>query len=203
VNGAVLWMLVVLGLGVVLVRRRSAAVGLVTVQAVVLAAVALGDSSTGGDVAAAFALAARAVALGALLLFVVSRTREPRPVRSSVAPFARAGLAVGFALALIWLVPVIGLDSPEAERAVLALVAFGLVTVATRRATLLQVVGIVLVENALALAALTLPGAASLVIEVGVAVDLTLVALVAVVFHERIFVEFGAGDTHALRTLRD
>ena len=202
-SGAVLWMLVVLGLGVVLVRRRSAAVALVTTQAIVLAAFALRDSSTGGDVAAAVALAARAVALGALLLFVVSRTREPRPVRSGVAPFARAGLAVGLALALIWLVPVIGLDSPEAERAVLALVAFGLVTVATRRATLLQVVGIVLIENAVALAALTLPGASSLVIEVGVAFDLTLVALVAVVFHERIFAEFGAGDTHALRALRD
>jgi hydrogenase-4 membrane subunit HyfE len=138
-----------------------------------------------------------------MLLLVVSRTREPRPVRSGVAPFARAGVAVGFAFALIWLVPVIGLDSPEVERAVLTLVAFGLVTVATRRATLLQVVGIVLVENGLGLAALTLPGASSLVIELGVAFDLTLVALVAAVFHERIFAEFGAGDTTALRVLRD
>jgi hypothetical protein len=41
------------------------------------------------------------------------------------------------------------------------------------------------------------------VIEVGVAFDLTLVALVAAVFHERIFAEFGAGDTAALRALRD
>jgi hydrogenase-4 component E len=198
-----MWMLVVVGLGVVVVRRRSAAVGLVTAQAIVLAVVALRDSSTGDEVVAAVALAARAVALGALLLLVVSRTREARPVHSGVAPFARASLAVGLALALIWLVPVIGLDSAQAERAVLTLVAFGLVTVATRRATLLQVVGIVLVENGLALAALTLPGASSLVIELGVAFDLTLVALVAVVFHERIFAEFGAGDTHALRALRD
>jgi hydrogenase-4 component E len=202
-SGVTLWMLVVLGLAVVVVRRRSAAVGLVTAQAIVLAVVALTDASATDDVLAAVALAARAVGLGALLLLVVSRTREPRPVRSGVAPFARAGLAVGLALILIWLVPVIGLDSPEAERALLALVAFGLVTVATRRATLMQVVGIVLVENGLALAALTLPGASSLVIEVGVAFDLTLVALVAVVFHERIFAEFGAGDTHVLRALRD
>jgi hydrogenase-4 component E len=202
-SGAVLWTQVVLGLGVVVVRRRSVAVGIVTAQAIVLAVVALQDSATGGDVAAALALAGRAVVLGALLLLVVSRTREARPMRSSIAPCARASLAVGLALTLIWLVPVIGLDSPEAERAVLALVAFGLVTVATRRATLLQVVGIVLVENGLALAALTLPGASSLAIELGVAFDLTLVALVAVVFHERIFAEFGAGDTHALRALRD
>src|SRR6266536_1024934 len=114
-----------------------------------------------------------------------------------------AALAVTFALTLTWLVPSLGLDSRAAERAVLALVAIGITTVATRRATLFQIIGIVLVENALALAALELPGGASLAIELGVALDLILVALVAGVFHERIFLEFGAGDTAALRTLRD
>jgi len=198
-----MWMLVALGLGVVVVRRRSMAVGLVSVQALVLAAAAAVDATTGDEIAAAAALAVRAAGLATLVLLVVSRTREPRPVRAGVAPLARAGLAIALALALIWLIPSIGLESRDAERAVLALVAFGLVTVATRRATLLQVVGIVLVENGLALAALKLPGASSLVIEVGVAFDLTLVALVAAVFHERIFAEFGAGDTAALRALRD
>ena len=85
----------------------------------------------------------------------------------------------------------------------LTLVAFGIATVAVRRATIFQVLGIVLVENALALAALELPGGASLAIELGVALDLMLVALVAGAFHERIFAEFGAGDSAALRTLRD
>jgi hydrogenase-4 membrane subunit HyfE len=203
VNGALMWLLVGLGLGVVVFRRRSLAVGVVTAQALLLAVGAFVDASSGDEVVAAIALAARACALGVLLLLVVSRTREPRPVRAGVAPVARGGLAVMLALALIWLVPVIGLDSRQAERAALTLVAFGLVTVATRRATLLQVVGIVLVENAVALAALQLHGASSLVIEIGVAVDLMLVALVAVMFHERIFVEFGAGDTAALRALRD
>lgn len=202
-SGALTWMLVALGLAVVVVRRRSVAVGLVSVQALALATVAAVDASSSHEVIAAAALAARASALAALLLLVVSRTREPRPVRAGVAPFTRGGLAVALALALIWLVPVIGLDSQEAERSALALVAFGLVVVATRRVTLLQVVGIVLVENAIALAALELPGTSSLVIELGVALDLTLVALVAVVFHERIFAEFGAGDTGALRSLRD
>ena len=50
--------------------------------------------------------------------------------------------------------PAIGLDSRDAERGVLALVAFGIATAALRRATLFQIIGIVLVENALALAAL-------------------------------------------------
>ena len=78
----------------------------------------------------------------------------------------------------------------------LALVAFGIVTVATAaRDAVPGASGSSLVENALALAALELPGASSLAIELGVALDLMLVALVAAVFHERIFAEFGAGDT--------
>ena len=197
-SGALVWLLVALGLGVVVVRRRSLAVALVTVQALVLAVTAAAD-----DAAPAAVLAVRAVALATLLLLVVSRTREPRPVRAGIAPIARAGLAVGFALALTWLVPAIGLDSRNAERGVLALIAFGITAAATRRATLFQVLGIVMCENGLALAALELPTGSSTAIELGVAFDLTLVALVAAVFHERIFAEFGAGDTAALRSLRD
>ena len=200
-SGALIWLLVALGLAVVVVRRRSVAVGLVTVQALVLAVDAVRGGT--GDTTSAIVLAIRAVALGTLLLLVVSRTREPRPVRAGIAPLARGGLAVGFALALTWLVPAIGLDSRNAERGVLALIAFGVTTAATRRATLFAVLGIVLCENGLALAALELPRGASAAIELGVAFDLTLVALVAAVFHERIFAEFGAGDTAALRSLRD
>jgi len=204
VSGGVTWALVSAGLAVVVVRRRSVAVGLVSAQALLLAAVAFADATNADDVAAAVALTVRALALATLFFFLVARTREPRPVRAGVAPILRGGLAVAFALALTWLVPEIGLESRDAERAVLALVALGVVTAATRRATLFQVLGIVLVENGLALAALELPGAASsFAIELGVAVDLTLVALVAAVFHERIYAEFGAGDTAALRSLRD
>ena len=149
------------------------------------------------------ALAVRGVGLAAVVLWLVARTRENRLVRAGIAPLVRAGLAVGLALLLTWLVPHIGLDSRTDERAVLALVAFGLVAVATRRATLFQILGIVLVENGLALAALSLPRASSLAIELGVAFDLALVVLVAAVFHDRIFAEFGSGDSASLRSLRD
>jgi hydrogenase-4 membrane subunit HyfE len=203
VSGALAWTLVGLGLTVVVVRRRSVAVALVTAQAIVLAGYALQDATSANDVVAAGALGLRAVVLALLFLLLVARTREARPVRARIPPLMRAGGAVAFALALTWLVPAIGLASRDAERAVLALVAFGIATAAMRRATLFQVLGIVLVENALALSALELPGGASLAIELGVALDLMLVALVASVFHERIFAEFGAGDTAALRALRD
>ena len=202
-SGALGWLLVGLGLTVVAIRRRSFAAGLLTMQALLLAAVALDEATSRSDVVAAGVLGLRAAALAALFFVVVSRTRETSPVRARVSPLARTGVAVALALALTWLIPTIGLTSRDVERAVLALVAFGIATVIMRRATLFQVMGVVLVENALALAALELPGVSSLVIELGVALDLTLIVLVAAVFHERIFVEFGSGDTAALRTLRD
>lgn len=199
-----LWALVASGLAVVVVRRRSVVVAIVTAQALTLAVVALLDAENADDVVAGGALALRAVLLAALFAGVVARTRERRPVHARVPPLMRAGVAVLLALTLVWLVPEIGLDSRSAERAVLSLIAFGIATAGLRRATVLQVLGIVLVENGLALAALELPGeTASAAIEVGVAVDLMLISVVAVVFHQRIFGLFGAGDTAALRALRD
>lgn len=202
-SGTFAWALVALGLAVVVVRRRSVAVGLVTAQALLLAGVATAEAEGADDVAAATALAVRGIALAALFLVIVARTREPRPVRAGVAPFARAGLAILVALAFIWLVPAVGLESEQAERAMLALVAFGAAVVATRRATLHQLLGIVMVENGLVIGAIELPGGASLAIELGVALDLVLISVVAVVFHERIFAEFGSGDTAVLESLRD
>ena len=198
------WTLVASGLAVVVVRRRSVVVAIVTAQALTLAIVALAEAESADDVVAGGALALRAVLLAVLFASVVARTRERRPVHARVPPLLRGGLAVILALTLTWLVPEIGLDSRNSERAVLALIAFGIVTAGLRRATVLQVLGIVLVENCLALAALELPGeTASAAIELGVAVDLMFISIVAVVFHERIFGLFGAGDTAALRTLRD
>jgi len=164
--------------------------------------VAFADARGPHDLLAAVALVVRGLGLAAFFLLVIARTRDPRLVRAIVPPLRRVALAIALALMLGWLIPSIGLVSRDAERGVLTLVACGLVLAATSRATVFQVLGVVLVENGLALAALELPGT-SWLIEVGVAVDLTLVAVVAGVFHERIFTEFGAGDTDALRSLRD
>ena len=203
-TGFLAWLLVASGIAVVVVRRRSVVVGIVTAQALVLAIAALVEAETTDDAVAAGALALRAVILAVLFASVVARTRERLPVHARVPPLLRAGLAVLLALALVWLVPEIGLESREAERAVLALIAFGVATAGLRRATVLQVLGIVLVENGLALAALELPGEeAAAAIEIGVAIDLLLISVVAVVFHQRIFGLFGAGDTARLRSLRE
>ena len=66
-SGTLAWALVALGLAVVVVRRRSMAVGLVTAQALLLTGVATAVAQSGDDVAAALALAVRGVALAAQL----------------------------------------------------------------------------------------------------------------------------------------
>jgi len=202
VSPALAWLLIALGLPVVTVQRRTFALAAVTGQSLVLVALALDDARDGAHLAAAAALGVRALALGTVFAVLTARTRDPHPVRAGIAPLRRGGLAVALALALTWLVPTIGLGSRDAERVVLALIALGLVAAATSGATVVQVLALVLVENGLALAALELPGT-SWLIELGAAFDLILIALVAGVFHERIFAEFGAGDTAALASLRD
>ena len=189
------WLLVALGLAVVVVRRRSVAVALVTAQALALTAPPSTTPRTRTTSSPAPASTCRPCCWRRCCSRSSRRTRETTPVRARSRRW-RAAAAIAFALALTWLVPAIGLESRDAERAVLA-VAFGIVTAALRRATLFQILGIVLVENGLAFPALELPGGASVAIELGVALDLMLVALVAAVFHERIFAEFGAGDTAA------
>lgn len=196
------WALVGLGFCVVAVRRRTLAVGLVTAQALLLLGYAVRDAGEADDVIAASALGVRTLGLAAFLLVLITRTRDPRLVRSGIAPLRRVALAAGLSLVLVWLIPAAALPSPTEERAVLALIAVGLVVGATSRGTMFQVLGIVVIENALVLAALGLPGT-SWLIELGLAFDLVLLAVVAGVFHQRIFAEFGAGDTGALRSLRD
>jgi hydrogenase-4 membrane subunit HyfE len=201
-NGLFAWVLAGLGFAFVTVRERVLAVGIVTVQAVLLVWLAFREAASPNDLVAAAALAVRTVVLAALFLFLAARTRDTRLVRAGLAPLRRAAFAATLALALIWLIPSVGLPSRAVERTILATVAFGLVAAAANRATLLQVLGIVVIENALALAALQLPGT-SWLIELGLAFDLTVLAAVAGVLHRKIFAEFGAGDTGVLRSLRD
>ncbi|MDQ1288287.1 MAG: hydrogenase-4 component [Actinomycetota bacterium] len=196
------WVLLGLGLLVVVVQRRTLALGAVSAQVLVLVGLAFADAGDLHEFAATGALAVRGTVLAVVFGLLISRTRDSRPVAHPLKPLLRGALAVGLGLALTWLVPPIGLADRTAEPVVLCLVAFGLLVAATSRATIVQVLGVLLVENGMSLAALQLPGS-SWMIELGVAVDVILIALVAGIFHERIFVEFGAGDSAALRSLRD
>jgi hydrogenase-4 component E len=190
------WAVAGLGLVGLAVARRRTAIALVTIEALVLAIAS-------GEPLPAAILAGRAALLGGLLYLTVRRTTEDRPLHPPASPLVRLALGISLALALAWLVPSLGLTSREAERAALALVAFGLVMTILRRSTLHQIAGIVTLENGVALAALSAPGGASLAIELGAAVDLVLVATVALVLHGRVFQAFGSSDAAQLGSLRD
>jgi hydrogenase-4 component E len=204
VNSLIATACVALGLGVVVIRRRSMALALVTAQSLLLAGVALWR--TGGHLEllpAAGGLLLRSVAIATILGIGIAHTRETRPVRAGIEPMARAVIALAALLTIPPLVPALGFGDPNAQRAAIALGVLGIVIALTRRATILQILGIVVAENGATLAALSASNAVPDVIGLGVIFDLLLIAIVATAFHSRIFGQFGSGDTAHLRELHD
>ncbi len=204
-NVGLQWGLVAMGLLVVLARRRAVAILLVALQAVLLGigALTLAPQRPLSYLIAALVLLARGVPLFYLLAMSVRRTREPRPLGLQARPLLNAGVAVALCLVTLALLPPLGLETAAAENASVSLVLIGVITIVTRRETIFHALGLLMVENGVALGALSVPGGLPLVVEFGVAIDLTVVIAVAVVLHERIFEEFGTGDSHVLRSLRD
>jgi hydrogenase-4 component E len=204
VSVALMWALVALGFGLVVVRRRTTAIGLVAVQSLLLGAVALGEAvdTRAGLAIAAGALLARGVVLPLLLARVVRAPREPRRVaeRSALARLVAAVLVAAVAAPLV---PVFGLEEPGAENAAVTLVVLGIVIAALRKAVVLQAIGFLVAENGVYLAGLSVVGGMPGAIELGLLFDLLVVLAVASAFGSKIHEEFGSGDTALLRGLRD
>ena len=202
---ALIWVILLLGLGCVGMRRRSVAVALVGVQSLCVAvlAVMLVPSRPSEFIPAALTLVLRALVIAVLLVIAIRRTRQSLPGGEETIPLIRLVVAGLIVAALVGLVPAFGLASHLAEHGAIALIATGLALLVTRRATLFQVVALLVAENGIALAAVNVRGGLPIVIELGVAFDLVLVVTVAMVFHDRIFDVFGTSDTYALRELRD
>jgi hydrogenase-4 component E len=191
-------------LAIVVVRRRSLAVMLAAGQSLALGAVALVDG-VGESVAlasAGVALLAKSVVLPVLLIWVVRRTREPRLIVEERHVLVRAVAAAAVALALVELVPPLGLDEAAQDGAV-ALLAFGLMIAVLRRAAIFQALGFLVAENGLYVAALAAPGGLPAVIEIGLVFDLVVVVAVAAAFSAKIHEQLGTSDTGLLGELRD
>ena len=202
---SLVWGLVALGMMVVFVRRRFVAIALVTAQAALvgLGALTLAAERPREFTVAALVLVLRAVVLGGLLFVSVRRTREPRPLHASSTPLYRVTLVATAVLVVSALLPSLGLQTRAAEQAAAALVLVGAATIVLRRPTIFQLLGLLIAENGLALAAVSVPGGLPLLIELGVGFDLVVITTVAIAFHEQIFGEFGTGDSTLLRSLRD
>ena len=198
------WALVGLGLGVVVVRRRSSAISLVTLQSLALAtgALWLARDRTGAFVLASVILLAKALVVGIALAWSLRRTRETGPVRDGLPAPMRLVVALAVALAAAGLVPSFGLDDRVGD-ATVVLVFIGAAIVLLRRATIHQAIGLLVAENGVSIAAVSARDGLPLVIELGFVFDVLVLIAVLLVVHEKIFGEFGVGDTRLLRHLRD
>lgn len=198
------WVLVGLGFGVMVVRRRSTAIAVVTVQSLVLAAAALWIAldHAGGLVVAALVLVAKAVAIGLALGWSIRRTRESVPIRDAVPGPMRLLIAMVIGLAAAALIPPFGLDERVGD-ATVVLVFVGAAIVLVRRATIHQAIGLLVAENGVSIAAVSARDGLPLVIDFGFVFDVLVLIAVLLVVHEKIFGAFGAGDSRVLRQLRD
>ena len=194
-----------LGLAVIVVRRRSVAIGLVAAQSLALGigAVSLSGGRSDDFLVASFVLLTKAAVLPALLFVVMRRTREPRLVAAAAGPLIRLGSAGAVALLSVALIPPLGLGDPQTEQTAVALVLVGITIVVARRPAFFQLLGLIVAESGLALLAVSVPGGLPYVIELGALFDLALVVTVAAAFAQRIHGELGTGDTDLLRGLRD
>lgn len=199
------WSLVGLGLATATVRRRSLAIPLVAAQSLVLGAVALsegwGDSR--GLAVAGVVLALKGLALPLLLADTVRRTREAALPPSDGTALGRLAAAATLAGAAAALTPSLGLTPAVAGHAAVALVALGAGIAVLRGGAVFQALGFMVAENGVYLAALTAAGGLSLLVELGVAIDLALVVAVAAAFSSKLHGHHGTADTTGLRVLRD
>ncbi len=192
------------GLGVVVVRRRSIAIALVAAQSLALgvAAIADGIGESAALSTAGVALIIKALALPALLLWVVRRTREPRLIVEERHALTRAVAAAAATLTLVALVPDV-LSDRTAQHTAVALLVLGIAIAILRRAAIFQALGFLVAENGLYVAALAASGGLPAVIELGLVFDLVVVVAVAAAFSAKIHEHLGTGDTGLLGDLRD
>jgi hydrogenase-4 component E len=204
-NGALVTLVLALGLGVIVVRRRSFAIALVAAQSLALGvgALELVGARSSEYLVASLVLVVKAFALPALLMAVLRRTREPRLVAAAARPLVRLAGAATAAVLTVALLPPLGTGDAHAEKTAVALVVVGVAVVIARRPTLFQLLGLIVAENGLSLLAISVPGGLPFVIELGALFDLALVVAVAAAFTRRIHDELGTGDTELLRGLRD
>jgi hydrogenase-4 component E len=141
-----------------------------------LAARARRTSATSTDVRALVSLPAGALVCGALVVLAFSQTRALFGTHGDI---LAACLPVSVAVTLI-----------------------GLFVMVTRRQALMQVVGLVLLENAIFLAAVSLTYGMPLVVEIGVLLDLMAGVVVLGLFVQRLDETLGDDDTTILTRLK-
>lgn len=204
---------VVLACAVVTLWRRDlrAIVAVLALQGVALAALAAVLAVHGGDAGlagvAGVVLVAKGLVIPGLLARVVRRdpaSRESAPLVNVPASLVgAAGLVVVAYLSVGRLVSAFPGPTTRLAPLGLATVLVGLFVLVTRRKAVSQIVGLLLVDNGVALVAFLLTAGVPLLVELGASLDLLLVVIVLQVLATTMRDRFGHVDLDQLRELHD
>jgi hydrogenase-4 component E len=200
------------GLGIWLAVARSLEVGVLVLaaQSLLLGVAAIGVGAGRGSVeliAGGFAtIAVRAV----VLPLVVRRLVHATPVRHERRPYLSRRTSAFAAIVIVFVAGaavggVHGLPGGTSARALPAAVAevlTGLLLIATRRKSISMVIGLLVFENGITLAALAMTAGMPLIVELGATFDLLIVLVVVQVHGRRMLETIGDLSTDSLRNLR-
>lgn len=198
---------------VVTVWRRSlrAIVRALAVQGVALALVALTLGLRGHDaglvVVAGLVLAAKGVVVPTLITRVVRHdvgSRETQPLVNVPASLVAAGVLIFLAFAASRSVTALA-DSATGRLIPYGMAAMliGFFALATRRKAVSQIVGLLLVDNGIALVAFLATAGVPLIVELGASLDVLLVVVVLQVLATQMRLRLGSFDLDQLAELHD
>jgi hydrogenase-4 component E len=202
--------IVVLGVLIAATRSIGRTVWMVGAQSILvgLAAVTVGLATGAGHlvVGGFLAVGVKGVAVPLVLGSILRRSS----VRIERHPIIGTRMALAAAVAIVFaastaadgVVPPAGLAAGRVLPAAIAQVLTGLLVVMTRRKVLSLVVGLLIFENGIALAAFSLTYGMPLVVEMGVLFDVLIAVVVAWVYARRMIDAFGTTSTDDLRSLR-
>ena len=202
--------LIATGLVSTLVHRFSSFITLVAIQGLLLSgcatAVALASGETHAYLALAVTFVVKVLGVPAILMLALQRVRQRREVEPVISHKLAFVVAIGLTL-LAYLVagPIARAGSqaaPNALPAAVTLLLLGLFTMAIRGAALTQVVGLVMAENGIYLAAVAVTRGLPLAVELGVGVDILVGVLVMGLVARQIDLTFASTSTERLRALR-
>jgi hydrogenase-4 component E len=190
--------------------RLATAVSFLAVQSVSLAVIAVLVAAVNGSwhiwLAAVLALIIKGMLVPRILFYVVERIRLRREVERVLPTKAALVLAAGLIILAYWVVR--PLELPNSLQATndlpvaVATVLIGGLLMVTRKKALSQIIGLLVMENGLYLAAMTFTYGMPLVVELGIFFDILIGVLVMGIITFRINQTFDTINTDHLRDLR-
>lgn len=132
---------------------------------------------------------------------ILRRERESNPILGPNVSFVASAILIVLAY---WLIDrqLPGVVSRDALAASVSLVLIGLLLIMTRRQAVMQIIGLITMENGLYLLGLSVTMGLPLVIELGIFLDVLVAVVVLVILTYRLKLSFMTTDTSVLKKLK-